>query len=50
LNEKEEQLYNAMFELWPIRELAPEKLYILKEIDYGMFQPRQKTKIPDLFL
>jgi hypothetical protein len=48
-NEKEEQLYNAVPKLWPIREVAPEELYFLKEIDYGMLQPEENPEHPIYF-
>jgi hypothetical protein len=43
-DEKEEHLYNATFELWPIGEVALEKIFFLKEIEYGMLQPKEKPK------
>jgi hypothetical protein len=43
-DEEEEQLYNAVLELWPIGEVAFEELYFLKEIEYGMLQPKEKPK------
>jgi hypothetical protein len=42
LNEEEEQLYNAVPKLWHVGEVAPKELYFLKEIDYGMLQPKEK--------
>ncbi len=49
LNEKEEQLYNAVLELWLIGEVTPKELYFLKEIDCGMLQPLKKPKYPVYF-
>jgi hypothetical protein len=37
-------LYNTTPELWPIGEVALEKIYFLKEIEYGMLQPKEKPK------
>ncbi len=38
-DEEEQQLYNAIHELWHVGEVAPKESYFLKEIDYGMLQP-----------
>jgi hypothetical protein len=35
--------------LWPIKEVALEELYFLKEIDYGMLQPKDKVDYPMYF-
>ncbi len=43
-NEEEEQLYNVMPKLWHVGEVAPKELYFLKEIDYGMLQPKEKLE------
>jgi hypothetical protein len=40
---EEEQLYNVIPKLWPIREVAPEEVYLFKKIDYGMLQPKDKV-------
>jgi hypothetical protein len=44
LDEEEEQLHNAVPKLWPVGEVPPKELYFLKEIDYGMLQPKEKPK------
>jgi hypothetical protein len=36
-------------ELWLVGEMAPEELYFLKEIDYGMFQLKEKLEYPIYF-
>ncbi len=38
-----------MLELWPLGKVALEELYFLKEIGYGMFQPKKKPKYPIYF-
>ncbi len=48
-DEEEEQLYNAVPELWHVGEVPPEELYFLKENDYGMLQPKEKPKYPIYF-
>ncbi len=48
-NEEEEQLYNAVPELWPLGKVALKKLYFLKTIDCGMFQLEEKPKYPIYF-
>jgi len=48
-DEEEEQLHNAMPELWHVGKVAPEELYFLKKIDYGMFQPEEKIEYPVYF-
>ncbi len=30
--------------MWPIGKVALEELYVLKKIDYGMFQPKEKIE------
>jgi hypothetical protein len=40
---RREQLYNALPELWHVGEVAIEELYFLKEIDYGMLQPKDRV-------
>jgi hypothetical protein len=49
LDEEEEQLYNALLELWLVGEVTLEELYFLKKIDYGMFQPEEKIEGPFFF-
>jgi len=42
LEQEEDQFYNATPELWLAGEILLEELYFLKEINYGMLQPRDK--------
>ncbi len=42
LEQEEDQFYNAAPELWLAGEILLEELYFLKEINYGMLQPRDK--------
>jgi hypothetical protein len=42
LEQEEDQFYNATPELWLVGEILLEELYFLKEINYGMLQPRDK--------
>jgi hypothetical protein len=38
-----------MIELWLVGEMAVKELYFLKEIDYGMVQPKEKIEYPIYF-
>ncbi len=42
--EEEEHLYNAVPKLWFVGKVAPKELYSLKEIECGIFQPKEKPK------
>jgi hypothetical protein len=41
---EEQQLYNAVPELWIVGEVTPKELYIFLKIDCGMFQLKEKLK------
>ncbi len=49
MKEDEDQLYNIVHELWHVGELALGELYCLKEINCGMFQPKEKPEYPIYF-